>query len=196
MFRRPNRRAFSHRSSPFLVAMVRAIRFHAWGELSTQNRATWVWSAVRALGVVTPSPPRRLTSLKSLAYRFDVTAYGGPGRNCELEFKTNGVTSDQPGANAKSEPGVNRYSPGRVPCGYALSNSSVSEPSAFLARRMAAAAASPTASPRIFARPLGMASMAAAYSASTPSTTFFPVTQSENGGGSCWRRGTSTPRAA
>src|ERR1700746_2205541 len=117
MFRRPNRRAFAHRSSPFLVATVRAIRFHRSGELSTQNRATWVWSAVRALGVVTPSPPRRLTSLKSLAYRFDVTAYGGPGRNCAAAFRTNGVTPAQPGANAKSEPGVNRYSPGLVPCG-------------------------------------------------------------------------------
>src|SRR5262245_2692917 len=134
MFRRPSRRAFSHRSSPFLVATVRAIRFHRRGELSTQNRATWVWSAVRALGVLTPSPPRRLTSLKSLAYRFEVTAYGGPGRNCELAFRTNGVTSDQPGANAKSEPGVNRYSPGWVPCGYAVSNSGVSEPSAVMPR--------------------------------------------------------------
>jgi hypothetical protein len=41
-----------------------------------------------------------------------------------------------------------------------------------------------------------MAPMAAAYSACTPSTTFAPVTQSENGGGSSRRRGTSTPRAA
>src|SRR5262245_8404644 len=117
MFNSPNRRASCHRPSLLLVAAVRAIRFHRSGELSTQNRATWVWPAVRALGVVTPSPPRRLTSLKSVAYRFDVTAYGEPGRNCAAACRTNGVTSAQPGANAKSEPGVNRYSPGAVPCG-------------------------------------------------------------------------------
>src|SRR5262249_61543397 len=101
MFNRPNRRASCHRSSPLLVATVRAIRFHLSGELSTQNRATWVWSAVRALGVVTPSPPRRLTSRKSVAYRFDVTAYGGAGRDCGGGFRTNGVSAGPPRANAR-----------------------------------------------------------------------------------------------
>src|SRR5262249_61569342 len=104
MFNRPNRRASCHRSSPLLVATVRAIRFHLSGELSTQNRATWVWSAVRALGVVTPSPPRRLTSRKSVAYRFDVTAYGGPGRDCAGAVRTDGGASRQPGANAEARP--------------------------------------------------------------------------------------------
>src|SRR5215813_2344511 len=151
MFNRPNRRASCHRSSPLLVATVRAIRFHLSGELSTQNRATWVWSAVRALGVVTPSPPRRLTSRKSVAYRLEVTAYGGPGRNCEAAFRTNGVTSAQPGANAKSAPGVNRYSPGRVPCGYAVSNSGVSEPSPVLAARIFEGAGRHTDSPSVLA---------------------------------------------
>ena len=48
-------------------ASPRAIRFHCSGLLSSQNRATSVWSAVRADGVVTPSPPRALISLRSRA---------------------------------------------------------------------------------------------------------------------------------
>ena len=129
MLSRPNSRAFSHRSSPLAAETVLAIRFHCSGELSTQNRAISVWSAVRALGVVMPSPPRRFTSLKSAVYLLEVTAYGGPGRNCELSRRTKGVTSAHPGANAKSNPGVKRYSPGCVPCGYAVSNKGVSDPS-------------------------------------------------------------------
>ena len=53
---------------------VLAIRFHFSGELSHQKRAISVWSAVRALGVVMPSPPRDFTSLKSAVYFFSVTA--------------------------------------------------------------------------------------------------------------------------
>jgi ABC-type transport system substrate-binding protein len=34
----------------------------------------------------------------------------------------NGVTSAHPGANANEKPGVKRYAPGTVPCGYAVSN--------------------------------------------------------------------------
>jgi hypothetical protein len=108
------------------------------------------------------SPPRRFTSLKSAAYLFPVTLYGGPGRNCELSRSTNGVTSAHPGANAKSNPGVKRYSPGCVPCGYAVSNNGVSDPSPALKARMAAAAACPRATPCRLARPSGIASSAAA----------------------------------
>ena len=53
---------------------VLAIRFHFSGELSYQKRAISVWSAVRALGVVTSSPPRDFTSLKSAVYFFLSTA--------------------------------------------------------------------------------------------------------------------------
>ena len=57
-----------------LAETLRAIRFHCSGELSTQNRAISVCSAVRSLGVVTSSPPRRLTSAKSAAYLLVVTS--------------------------------------------------------------------------------------------------------------------------
>src|SRR5262245_65697858 len=106
MFNSPNRRASCHRPSLLLVAAVRAIRFHRSGELSTQNKATWVWSAVRAMGVTTPSPPRRLTSRKSRAYRLDVTGYAGTGRNCATECRTQGVTAEQPGTDSQWLPAV------------------------------------------------------------------------------------------
>jgi hypothetical protein len=51
-----------------------AIRFHCSGELSTQKREISVCSSVRSLGVVTSSPPRRLTSLKSAVYFLAVTS--------------------------------------------------------------------------------------------------------------------------
>ena len=54
--------------APLRSETDRARRFHSNGELSSQNRAISVCSAVRALGVVTPSPPRRCTSLTSAAY--------------------------------------------------------------------------------------------------------------------------------
>jgi hypothetical protein len=60
---RPKSRAFSQRSSPLLLEAVLAMRLHFNGELSYQERAISVWSAVRALGVVMPSPPSDFTSL-------------------------------------------------------------------------------------------------------------------------------------
>jgi hypothetical protein len=81
MFSSPNSRAVSQESSPSAVETVRAIRFHCSGELSSQNRAISVWSSVRALGVVTSSPPRRCTSSTSAANSLLVRRYGGPGRN-------------------------------------------------------------------------------------------------------------------
>ena len=50
----PLRRGHGCRQRP------RAMRFHISGELSSQNRPAWVWSGVRSLGVVTPSPPSAL----------------------------------------------------------------------------------------------------------------------------------------
>jgi hypothetical protein len=47
------------------MATVRAMRLHFSGELSHQKSAISVWSAVRALRVVLPSPPSAFTSLKS-----------------------------------------------------------------------------------------------------------------------------------
>src|ERR687896_742652 len=111
MLSNPNRRAFSHGSSPSAIETVRAMRFHAKGELSIQNKPISVCSSVRALGVVTPSPPSNLISLKSAAYFLLPTRYGGLERNCELRLSTNGVTSPQPGAKAKLTPGGKRYSP-------------------------------------------------------------------------------------
>ena len=117
MLSSPNSRAFSHMSRPRSAETVLAMRFHANGELSTQNSAISVSSAVRSLGVMTPSPPRSFTSLNSFVYFLVVTPYGGRTGNCELDFSTNGVTSPQPGANANGVPGVKRYSPGSSPCG-------------------------------------------------------------------------------
>ena len=117
MFSRASRRAFSQASRSSDIATVLAIRFHCNGELSTQNRAISVWSAVRALGVPTPSPPSLLTSWKSLVYLRLVSRYGGGARYCELSRSANGVTSPHPGTTANPVPGVNRHSPGSVPCG-------------------------------------------------------------------------------
>ena len=97
MFSRPSRRAFSQVSSSSDIATVLAIRFHCSGELSTQNSAISVCSSVRALGVPTSSPPRSLTSWKSLVYRRLVSRYGGGARYCELSRSANGVTSPHPG---------------------------------------------------------------------------------------------------
>src|SRR5262245_7162421 len=117
MLSKPNNRAFSHGFRFIVADTVRAIRFHCNGELSIQNSAICVWSGVRALGVVTPSPPRALTSSKSNAYFLVSISYGRIGGNCPLWVRTKGVTFPHPGANAKGKPGVKRYSPGLVPCG-------------------------------------------------------------------------------
>src|SRR6476620_6652046 len=117
MFSRANNRADFQRLRSFWPVAVRAMRFHCSGELSTQNKAISVCSGVRSLGVVVPSPPRRLTSFTSAAYFFESKAYGGPGRNWVASFSMNGVTFPQPGAKAKVKGGVNLYSPGLVPCG-------------------------------------------------------------------------------
>jgi hypothetical protein len=63
IFSNANTRAFSHGSRPLLTEIPRASRFHASGELSSQNSPISVWSGVRVLGVMTPSPPRSLISL-------------------------------------------------------------------------------------------------------------------------------------
>ena len=130
MLSRANSRACSHGSSLVAAATVRAIRFHCSGELSTQNRAISVCSGVRALGVVTPSPPRALTSLRSAAYFRLGHRVGRTGT--ELRAVPEHERRDRlpsPGANANGRSGVKRYSPGSVPCGYAGSSSGVSEPS-------------------------------------------------------------------
>src|SRR3954447_13560553 len=106
MLSSPKRRALSHRSMLRPVAIDLAMRFHNSGELSTQNFATSVWSAVRALPV---DPPIRLTSLKSSAYRLLVNGYGGPLANWVLSRSTNGVTDPHFCANANGVPGVNLY---------------------------------------------------------------------------------------
>ena len=74
MLSRANSRALLPQIEPGRGGNGSAIRFHCSGELSTQNRAISVCSAVRALGVVTPSPPRAFTSLRSAAYFLLVTA--------------------------------------------------------------------------------------------------------------------------
>ena len=79
MLSSPNSRALSHESSRRPSERDLAIRFHCSGELSSQNSAVSVCSAVRALGVVTPSPPSALISLRSAAYCAEVSAYGGSG---------------------------------------------------------------------------------------------------------------------
>ena len=82
MFRSPRQAGLLPLVDSSRPATVLAIRFHCSGELSTQNSATCVCSGERALGVVTPSPPRRWISFTSAAYRRLVTGYGGPGRYC------------------------------------------------------------------------------------------------------------------
>jgi hypothetical protein len=127
-----------------------------------RRHASQVPSGVRALGVVISSPFIAFISLKSAVYFLLVTLYGLFARNCAAWFSTNGVTFPHPGANAKSNSGVKRYSPGRVPCGSAKSCSGVSDPSDALNSRMAAAAACPTAIPAALAAPFGIAARAAA----------------------------------
>lgn len=111
MFSRPNRRAFCQGSSPRAALTLRAMRFHASGELSTQNSAISVCSALRPLGAPTPSLPSRRTSSTSAAYLrqpsallgwlpSQTTAGGGPGRNWAASRSTNGVTCAHPGATA------------------------------------------------------------------------------------------------
>jgi hypothetical protein len=92
MLSNPSSRALFHESSRRSSERDLAIRFHCSGELSNQNSAVSVSSAVRALGVVTPSPPSALISLRSAAYLAEASAYGGPGRNCDASSSTNGVT--------------------------------------------------------------------------------------------------------
>src|SRR4029450_7311560 len=105
MLSSPNSRAFSQRVSPWSAETVLAIRFHFSGELSHQEGGISGSWAVRALGVVTSSPPRDFTSLKSAVYFCLSTAYGGPGRNCELSFKTKGVTFAHPSKTVNGVPG-------------------------------------------------------------------------------------------
>src|SRR5688500_9677823 len=79
----------------FLESIIlRAMRFHPRGELSTQNFPISVWSGVR---VVLLNLPRLLISLKSAVYAALVIGSGGPGMNCAPEVIPNGVTVPHPG---------------------------------------------------------------------------------------------------
>ena len=145
MLSSPKSRAACHSSRPRLSATPRAMRFHISGELSSQNRPAWVWSGVRSLGVVTPSPPSLLTSSKS-------SAYGGWSRGMvrRADWRAaqhEGPDVAPPRCESERRISVKRHSPGAVPCGKSKSWSGVSEPSPTRRARMAAADAGPTRSP-------------------------------------------------
>ena len=108
-----NRRACSHGSSRAPAETVLAIRFHCSGELSTQNRAIWVWSASARARRGDAVAAEALTSLRSAAYFLLVTGYGGPGRNWELSSSTNGVTSPQSGRERERRAGREAVLAGR-----------------------------------------------------------------------------------
>ena len=76
-----------------------------------------VCAAVRSVGVMRPSPPRRLTSLNARVYLALVRAGGGGMRNWLAERSTNGFTSPHfaPRAIGMRLTGSCRHSPGPVP---------------------------------------------------------------------------------
>src|SRR6478672_784229 len=108
MLSRARSRAWLHGSRWRSVLRVRAIEYHISGELSHQKCATSVCQGERRDGVVTPSPPYALTSLRSRAYLALVSGRGGAEWNWVALRIANGVTFPHSGAKANGDPGVNR----------------------------------------------------------------------------------------
>src|SRR4029077_17085991 len=79
------------------------------------------------------------------------------GRNCELSFRTKGVTFAHTSKAMNGVPGVHWYSPGLVSCGQLRLRNGPTAPSAALRSRIAAAAACPTAIPCALVGSSGMA---------------------------------------
>jgi hypothetical protein len=84
---------------------------------TNQKYAIWIWSGVRSLGVVCPSPPRacNFVHVGGVFLAGDQVRRSGAELCGVVEYER--VTSAHPGANAKGRSGVNRYSPSALPCG-------------------------------------------------------------------------------
>jgi hypothetical protein len=127
-----------------------------------------VCSAVRALGVVMPSPPRRFTSLKSFAHARLRSACGPSVRNCEALFSRNGRTPPTHGVG--SSIGVPSGFNSGCQCpgsSFGTHGEGPKRPSPRRAAIIAFAAASPAAIPAVLNGVSAIAASAAAYSVSS-----------------------------
>src|ERR687898_2043983 len=120
-----------------------------------------VWSALRALLV---AEPYVFTSSNSCAYFRLASASGPSERNCEPLWRRKGRTSfSHPFGSLTSAGGTGRHWPGSDPT---ANRNDPKRPSSVRAAIIAAAAALPTAIPRVLDEPSGIPISEAAYCAS------------------------------
>jgi hypothetical protein len=109
--------------------------------------------------------PSDLTSVNSRAYFRLVSASGPSERNCEGLRIRNGFTSFSQALGSLTNAGsTGRHTPGSKPT---AKRNEPKRPSSVRAAIIAAAAASPTAIPRVFANPPGTSASEAAYRAAS-----------------------------
>ncbi len=152
MYSTAKKRALSTSDNPCCADSVRNVRFQVTAGFSAQYCAARVCSGVRTLSVAEPSV---LTSSNSRAYFRLVSGSGPSDRNWdELGMKNGSTSLSQPFGSFTNIGSTGRHTPGPVPEG---KPGAPNRPSSVRAAIIAAAAASPTAIPRFFERPSGIA---------------------------------------